>query len=407
MGPVLLRRLFPAACVWLLGVAIVSAQTQTAQPQRPSAQELHDAAGDVSSDPGPVDTSLSPKLTHEDVRRAMRKVADWSLEHEQPHFTQDWTYAPLYTGLLETSKTLGDPRYHDAVLHAAERFNWQLLPGRYDHADDEAIGQAYEALYEENHDPMRIAAVRDNFALVMMRKRDRNKDLWWWCDALYMAPPSLAKLTQLTGDPEYLEFMEREFGLTQGHLYDYDEHLFFRDATFLHKTEKNGKPLFWSRGNGWVLAGLAHVLTVMAKNDPGRAGFETMFRMMATRIADLQPVDGLWRMGLLDPDAYSQGEVSGTAFFTYAMAWGVNHHLLDAAKFRPVIERAWAGMLQHVYANGRLGAIQPIGAAPGELQAGSTWSYGVGGFLQAGAEIDRGLGGASKAAPHGRNKRSH
>jgi rhamnogalacturonyl hydrolase YesR len=392
--PALLRALFPALGAMMLCAARTHAQ-KAATPERPSAQALRDAAGDVAGDPGAIDAELSPKLTHVDVHRAMKLVADWSLLHEQPHFTQDWTYAPLYTGLLETSKTLGDARYHEAVLHAAEGFHWQLLAGRFDHADDEAIGQAYEALYEENHDPTRIAAVRDNFALVMARKRDKNKDLWWWCDALYMAPPSLAKLAQLTGDPDYLPFMDREWGLTQGHLYDWDEHLFFRDATFLHKTEANGKPLFWSRGNGWVLAGLAHVLTVLPKNDAGRAVYEKLFKDMASRVADLQPADGLWRMGLLDAEAYPQGEVSGTAFFTYAMAWGVNHHLLDAAKFQPVIERAWAGMLQHVYVDGRLGSVQPIGAAPGELQPGSTWSYGVGGFLQAGAEIDRGLGPAA------------
>ena len=395
------RGLFPVAGVCVLSVALgASAQQKQMQSERPSAKELHDAAGDISTDPGPIDTSLSPALTHADVRRAMKKVADWSLANEQPHFTQDWTYAPLYTGLLEASKTLGDKRYHDAVLAAAEKFNWQLLPGRPYHADDEAIGQAYEVLYEENHDPMRIAAVRDNFAIVMMRKDDKNKDLWWWCDALYMAPPSLAKLAQLTGDQRYLNFMNHEWGLTEGHLYDYDQHLFFRDATFLHKTEPNGKPLFWSRGNGWVLAGTAHVLSTMPKNYPDRAQYETLFKMMANRIADLQPADGLWRMGLLDADAYPQGEVSGTAFFTYGMAWGVNNHLLPAEKFEPVIKKAWAGMLQHVYVDGRLGSIQPVGAAPGDLQPGSTWAYGVGGFLQAGAEIDRGIGHEKAAKKH-------
>lgn len=394
MNVVRSKGLFPAAAACLLAAAFLpaTAQQPQTQPQRPSGKELNAAAGNIAPDPGPIDTSLSPKLTRADVRRAMKKVADWSLENEQPHFTQDWTYAPLYTGLLDASVTLGDKRYHDAVLAAAEKFNWQLLPGRFEHADDEAIGQAYEVLYEENKDPMRIAAVRDNFALVMARKDDKNKDLWWWCDALYMAPPSLSKLAQLTGDQRYLDFMNHEFGLTQGHLYDYDQHLFFRDATFLHKTEPNGKPLFWSRGNGWVLAGLAHVLSTMPKNYPARPQYETLFKNMANRIADLQPADGLWRMGLLDPEAYPQGEISGTAFFVYAMAWGVNNHLLPKERFQPVIEKGWAGMLQHVYQDGRLGAIQPIGAAPGDLQPGSTWAYGVGGFLQAAAEIDRGLG---------------
>jgi unsaturated rhamnogalacturonyl hydrolase len=364
---------------------------QPTAPQRPSAKTLHDAAGDIAPNPGPIDTSLTPTFTHSNVRRVMKKVADWELANNESRFTQDWTYAPLYSGLLTTSHTLKDRKYHDAVLAAAERFHWQLLPGRYDHADDEAIGQAYEELYAEKRDPIRIAAVHDNFAQVMARQDDPGKDLWWWCDALYMAPPSLAKMSQLTGDHSYLDFMEREWAITQNHLYNPGEHLFFRDATFFKKTEPNGKPLFWSRGNGWVLAGTARVLSVMPKDDPNRAEFERLFRDMADRIADLQPADGLWRMGLLDPDAYPQGEVSGTAFFTYAMAWGVNNHLLPKDKFVPVIAKAWAGMLEHVYADGRLGSIQPIGAAPGDLQPGSTWAYGVGGFLLAGAEIDRGI----------------
>jgi rhamnogalacturonyl hydrolase YesR len=384
----------PCAAAQTSAALTTAAQTPTATAQRPSEKILHDAAGDIAANPGPLDTSLSPALTHSDVRRTMQKVADWQLAQSQSTFTQDWTYAPLYSGLLATSRTLHNPRYHDAVLAAAEHFNWKLLPGRYDHADDEAIGQAYEELYVENHDPVRISALRDNFAQVMARHDNHSqdnsaKDLWSWCDALYMAPPALAKLSQLTGDSAYRTFMEHKWSLTQAHLYDPQERLFFRDATFLHKTEPNGKPLFWSRGNGWVLAGAARVLSVMPKDDPQRPKFEKLFRDMAERVADLQPQDGLWRMGLLDPDAYAQGEVSGTAFFTYAMAWGVNNYLLPADRFQPVIAKAWAGMVHHIYTDGRLGAIQPIGAAPGELQPGSSWTYGVGGFLLAGAEIDR------------------
>lgn len=388
------RKLLLGSMVPCLAAALAcpAALSQTDNPVRPNSKELHDAAGDIAENPGPLDTSLSPALTRNDVQRAMKKVGNWELAHSESKFTQDWTYAPLYSGLLAASHTLKDRKYHDAVLHAAERFHWQLLPGRYDHADDEAIGQAYEELYAENHDPVRIAAVRENFAKVMARQDNPEKDLWWWCDALYMAPPSLAMLSHLTGDRSYDGFMVHEWRHTQAHLYDPNERLFFRDATFLHKTEPNGKPLFWSRGDGWVLAGLARVLTALPQDDPSRPAFEKLFRDMADRIAGLQPEDGLWRMGLLDPEAYAQGEISGTAFFTYAMAWGVNNHLLPADKFRPVIERAWAGMVHHIYADGRLGSIQPIGAAPGDLQPGSSWVYGVGGFLLAGSEIDKGVG---------------
>ena len=82
-------------------------------------------------------------------------------------------------------------------------------------------------------------------------------------------------------------------------------------------------------------------------------------------------------------------KVSGSAFFTYAMAWGINHGVLDAKVFRPVVERAWAGMLGHIYASGRLGSIQPIGAAPGAFTASSSYVYGIGGFLLAGSELSQ------------------
>jgi len=387
-----MRRITFSALVVLLSTSLhaPSAKAQSiSNPLRPRAAELNAAAGDTSADPGKIDESLSPAMTRLDVQRALKKVADWSLQHSQRQFTQDWTYVPLYNGLLATSEATGDPSYHNAVLHMAESFHWQLLPGRYDHADDQALGQIYEALYQEKPDAVRIAAVKENFAQLLARRDDPQKDLWWWCDALYMAPPSLGKMTQLTGDHRYVDFMDHEIDLTTAHLYATKEDLYFRDPTFLQKTEQNGDPLFWSRGNGWVLAGTAHLLSTMSKNDPLRPKYERRFRAMAQRIASLQPADGLWRTGLLDPDAYPQGEVSGTGLFTYAIAWGVNQKLLDRSTFEPVIKRAWAGMLRHVYQDGRLGNIQPIGAAPGVFQPGSSYVYGVGSFLLAGSEIDK------------------
>lgn len=349
---------------------------------------INAAAGDTVADPGPIDSSLSPKLTPRDVQAAMKKVADWQLAHSEAKFDQDWTYAPLYSGLLATSAVTHDRKYQDAVLHAAESFDWQLYQGRYDHADDEAIGQSYEALYLEKKDPVRIAALRANFTRLLARPDSPDKDLWWWCDALYMAPPGLAMMSRITGDRRYLDFMVHEWDLTTQHLYDPQERLYARDASFLHKREANGQKIFWSRGNGWVLAGTARVLAVMPRDYPARPQYEKLFRDMADRIAGLQQADGLWRTGLLDQQAYGSPEISGSAFFTYAMAWGVNHHLLDPVRYRPVIEKAWAGMLRHIYEDGRLGSIQPIGAAPGAFGPGSSYVYGVGAFLLAGSEID-------------------
>jgi rhamnogalacturonyl hydrolase YesR len=362
-------------------------------------KQIAAAAGDTATDPGPLATDLSPALAHKAIQHAMRKVADWEVGHAEGKYNQDWTYAPLYLGYLAASKTTGDLKYHDVVLKESEQFEWKLWANRAFHADDEAIGQAYEALYLEKRDPQRIEDTRATFDRLVTRAEDPAKDLWWWCDALFMAPAGLARMTAITGDRKYIEAMDREWSLTTQHLYDPAEHLYFRDATFLHSKEANGQKLFWGRGNGWVLAGTANMLKVMSATDPLRPKYVGLFKEMSQRIAGLQQADGLWRTGLLDPQAYTQPELSGSAFFTYALTWGVNEGLLDRKVYGPVVEKAWAGMLQHVYADGRLGSIQPIGAAPGAFQPGSSYVYGVGGFLLAGSEMDRYAGSGSGAKP--------
>jgi rhamnogalacturonyl hydrolase YesR len=108
---------------------------------------------------------------------------------------------------------------------------------------------------------------------------------------------------------------------------------------------------------------------------------------MAARVAQLQGPDGLWRAGLLDPGDYDEPEISGSAFFTFALAAGVNQGWLDKKVYQPVIKKAWAGMLHHVYADGRLGCIQQTGAEPAPFKASASYTYGVGAFLLAGSEI--------------------
>jgi unsaturated rhamnogalacturonyl hydrolase len=348
-----------------------------------------EAAGDSSPNPGPIATDLSSALTSKEIRHAMRKVADWQIQHSEAKFNQQWAYAPLYVGLIATSQTTGDPKYIDAVVRAGERFQWKLLDTRFPHADDQAIGQAYEELYLKKKDPVRIAHTREVLDRMLTLKDDPSTDVWWWCDALFMAPPALAKMAAITGDHRYLDVMDREWNLTTAHLYDPAERLYFRDDSFLNKREANGAKLFRGRGNGWVLAGVARVLQVMQKNDPHRPKYAKLIRDMADRAFELQQQDGLWHTGLLDQTAYRLPEISGSAFITYAMTWGVNNSVLERKKYAPVVKRAWTGMLQYVYADGRLGSIQPVGAAPGAFDASSSYVYGVGAFLLTGSELDQ------------------
>ena len=58
---------------------------------------------------------------------------------------------------------------------------------------------------------------------------------------------------------------------------------------------------------------------------------------MAEKIKTLQPADGLWRTSLLSPESFDHGEVSGSGFFTFALAWGINNGFLNKASYTPVV----------------------------------------------------------------------
>ena len=373
--------------VTLLTTAAVPGQTSPAQNARFDAKAEGEEAGDQPNDPGPLASGLSPAIKRKAVLAAMKKVADWQLKQAEGHYNIQWTYAALYDGLLAASKATGDNRYYDRVLEVAKENQWKL-GSRFGHADDEAIGLTYLTLFAEDPGSKeRLTLTQEGLDRVLARPDDPKENLWWWCDALYMAPPVLAQLAIATGDQEYLSFMDHEWWLTSSALYDPNEHLYFRDNRFLTMHETNGQKIFWSRGNGWVLAGLAMVLQRMPESFPDRAKYVTQYGEMAERIAGLQQSDGLWRASLLDPESYPNPEISGTAFFTYAIAWGIRERLLNRKKYLPVVTRGWRGMLAHVYETGRLGSIQPIGGEPGRYKPSSSWVYGVGAFLLAGSEL--------------------
>jgi len=351
--------------------------------------------GDDPDDPGPLATDLSYKIAPAAVGKVMRRVADWQLARAQPYFDRIWTWSILYSGFMATSESLNDPKYRDAMMAMGTKFDWKLrshLPN----ADDQSVGQTYLELYLLKKDPAMKEPTQSELDAVLaaprMSTRPGKELPWWWCDALFMGPPVWARMYAATGDKRYISYLDEEWWKTSDLLYDTKEHLYARDASYLTKTEANGQRMFWARGNGWVMGGIARTLEYLPKDDPARPKYVEQLQEMSARIASLQGKDGMWRSGLLDQSNYALPEMSGSALMTYAMAWGVNEGILSKKVYRPVIEKAWAGMLHHVYADGRLGCVQQTGAEPAPFKASASYTYGVGAFLMAGSEIRR-MGG--------------
>jgi unsaturated rhamnogalacturonyl hydrolase len=358
-------------------------------------------------------TTLAAEPVAADIRAALKRSADWHLANPSGIDTRDWVIAPLYDGLLRTATTTGDAKYLAAVLRFGTQAGW-MPANRIYHADDHAVGHAWlDVYFMDPTQKLRLTPIKNRLDYVIANPVTEAlahgskpatpgvsvSDRWTWCDALYMAPPTLTRLYAATGDKKYLDFLDREFRYTYDHLYDPAERLFFRDATFFDKKTPAGKKTFWSRGNGWVYGGLALLLEHLPADHPTRGFYEKVFKEMTTAILAVQQPDGLWHPSMLDAAQVPVGETSGSGFFVFGLAWGVNHGLLDRATHWPAITRGWAGLMSRTKPDGYVGYVQPIGAAPGALTSESVQDYGTGAFLLAGSEILRALGGAAAVKP--------
>jgi rhamnogalacturonyl hydrolase YesR len=332
------------------------------------------------------------------IKRVMEQAAEWQIAHPK-HKQYDWTNGAYYAGMFAAWETTGSQKIYDAMMAMARDSN-QWLPGRrWYHADDHVIAQTYIDLYRTAKDKQAemLRATIDTlnkFIAEPYPVRGIEVIKWWWCDALFMGPPTMAKLSRTTGDNRFLEYSDLYYKECYDLLYNREEHLFARDLNYVIKEdstdryEANGRRIFWSRGNGWVLGGLVRILKELPKDWSSRPFYEQLYREMCTRIVELQQEDGLWRASLLDPEAYPGGEVSGSGFFCYSLAWGVNEGLLDAETCRPAAKKAWISLNKCVNEEGRVGWVQPIGADPRKNFNADSWEvYGTGAFLLAGSEI--------------------
>lgn len=353
-----------------------------------------------------VQTSSS-SLSAERIAYSMQQVADWQIEHfrdtysgrDKPHHIRDWTNAALYVGMFKWAQMAGDPRYQQWLKRIAEQGKWSLHWRPYN-ADDHAIGQLYLSLYRNYRDPAMLTKTKASLEHIMANPSTqpitldnyKHMERWTWCDALFMSPPVWAQLSAITGDDKYKNWMFKEFKATTDHLYDEQAALYYRDNSYIGK-KVDGEKVFWARGNGWVYAGLTLIMDELDPASEQYAYYKDLYLKMSVKLKQIQTKQGHWAMSLLNAKNYPTPETSGTSFFTYGMAWGVNHGLLKKSEYIGHIDRAWKALNQHITDDGMLGYVQPIGAAPGDAWPDKTEVYGAGAFLAAGSEVYKLAGG--------------
>ena len=330
------------------------------------------------------------------IQSIINKTAEWQLAHPR-HGQNEWTNGVFYSGLFAAWETTRSQKLYDALMAMGNDSTGWKPAKRYYHADDIVISQTFIDLYNIEKKEEMIRPTID--ALNLFIERPYPVKGWeiikyWWCDALFMGPPTFVKLGNATGNTDYFRYNDIYFKECYDLLYNREERLFARALNYVikgdaeDKYEANGKRIFWSRGNGWVVAGLVKMLKELPADYSQRPFYEQLLKEMLERIVALQPADGLWRTSLLDPESYPHGEVSGSSLFCYALAWAVNNNLLDAQTYRPVIEKTWTALNNCIHEDGRIGWVQPIGANPQKNFSADSWEvYGTGAFLLAASEV--------------------
>jgi len=349
----------------------------------------------------------------DEIKIVMSDVAHWQLENWEKNQeelltwsdqlgTKNWVFASLYPGLIAANDILNDQLVQDRLEITAYENQWLLGDETY-FADDHLVAHLYLKLYQQSPEAYKIEHIKSTFDTIISNPQTSSLYFptqqevddgtprcifrWCWSDALFMSPPNWFYLSQITQDPKYAQFADKEFWLTKDYLYDEEQGLFFRDSTYFTKKELNGEKVFWSRGNAWVFAGIVEILKHIDPDHPSKQAYQTLFISMSERLINLQQSSGFWSSSLLAPDLYPQPESSGTGFFVYGLAWGINQKLLDSERFLPSTVQGWNALVTTVNQQGKVGWVQPLASEPSDTTYQTTQLYGAGAFLLAASEV--------------------
>jgi len=164
----------------------------------------------------------------------------------------------------------------------------------------------------------------------------------FWIDDVWMIGALQAQAWRATRAPR---FLDRAALTAQRYLARLQQ----PNGLFHHGPEA---PFFWGRGNGWVAAGLAEILSELPRDHAEHGAVLDGYRTMMQALLAWQAPGGMWRQLIDRPDAWE--ETSGTAMFGYAMLRGANEGWLEDPAFREAGLRAWDALTEFVESDGRV-----------------------------------------------------
>lgn len=164
----------------------------------------------------------------------------------------------------------------------------------------------------------------------------------YWIDDIWMIGALQIQAYRVTGEQIYLDRLAME-------IVSYLRKLQQPNGLFFHGENAQ---FFWGRGNGWVAAGLAEVLTELPETHEHYAEIVEGYTTMMNSLLEYQAEDGMWRQLIDKPESWK--ETSSTAMFGYAFTVGVNRGILPEETFKPAYQKAWLSLIDYMNEEGKM-----------------------------------------------------
>jgi unsaturated rhamnogalacturonyl hydrolase len=313
--------------------------------------------------------------TAPEVRAVVTRVNDYWLAHNS-NGNSGWKRSTYWYGDVAAYVSTSKATYHDRAQAWATTHNYGASLPQTGMAG--APGLVFVWLSELHNDPGQRAAIVASFRAQTASTGFRFKIV----DDLFGPFHIVARIGALERDDTMLSRDLDAFRAARSSFYDGNAHLWWRD------TKYKGQNVYWSRGNGWAVAGLSRVMASIGPTGPGYSEYRTMLRDMAAVLRTRQRSDGFWNTSLTDPSVFPGPETSGTSLFAAGLAWGVRTGVLDRATYLPVVQKAWDGLAGiAVQPSGALGYVQPEAEQPGRSLVTDGADFGYGCFLAAGGQV--------------------
>ena len=261
--------------------------------------------------------------------------------------TMHYAEACTWYGALTFARLAGDKDLQEKLVRRFDEFldpaNAKIIPDR-EHVDYTVWGIVPLEIYIQTHDPKYLPFGKRKADQQWAKPIDGglSPQTRFWIDDMYMISAIQTQAYRATGDTIYLERAALE-------MVPYLDRLQQPNGLFFHGDK--GK-FHWSRGNGWMAAGMTELLRELPETNPNYARILAGYRRMMAALLKMQDKDGMWHQLVDYPDAWP--ETSGSGMFTFAFITGVRKGWLDGATYGPASRKAWLALVGYIDGRGNV-----------------------------------------------------